>query len=226
MQETIASKCKDNAKSYAEYKKGGEEGIFPYDRHLDVRDEELRLLAVLGDIGENVDFVDKTYSLSMNKLQKQKRCKVRDNVEDFMDTPDEVHLHNLREQKRKEEAPAKQKLDVTKSRYEWLKFLKVWISNSKLFHADYPKSFHRNHFILRNQKLAFVIYHYLHENSILYQQILQDVDRRRIEGETIFGDEWMDGQWFPSANQIDPACSSDEPSKSLFFPLSGKCINK
>ena len=202
VQDSITLKCKEHAKDYAEYTKSNEAGIYlPYNRHQGIRDEEERLLAVLGGIGDNVNFVETTFQFSMNKLQKKKRNE---------ETPDE-----------EEETQAQNPMQ-RKARLEWLSFLKVWVNDSQLFHPDYPKSFHRNHYILRIRKLAYIVYDYLHENCLVYQLIKSDVERRVNDGEDVYAIDWMDGQWFPTANQIDPACETDDPSTSLFFPVDGK----
>ena len=76
------------------------------------------------------------------------------------------------------------------------------------------------------------IYDYLHEKCLIYQVVKQQVEERIMKGEEVEPEEWMDGQWYPSREQIDPASGNDgDPafypplSTSLFFPLKGK-LNK
>ena len=77
------------------------------------------------------------------------------------------------------------------------------------------------YFELRIRKLGIYVYHYLHEKCLIYQTIKDEVETRINKGEEIEPEDWMDGQWFPTQKQIDPASYNDVRSQSIFFPLTG-----
>ena len=103
------------------------------------------------------------------------------------------------------------------TRKEWIVFLKLWISESKLFHEKFPKSVHQEFFYLRILKLGVVIYHYLHEKSYYYIHAKEYHESHNDRPE-----DWMDGAWFPNEEMIDPASNYNRSHKSSVFSLDGK----
>jgi len=103
-------------------------------------------------------------------------------------------------------------------RDEWLRFVKIWIEESNLFHKDYPRSQNTSFYELRHTKLGIQIYKYLHENSI-YHQIL---DKENKSTPSI---DWMKGHWFPSMQSVDPVLVGDDDDDQFFddyiFSLQG-----
>ena len=59
----------------------------------------------------------------------------------------------------------------------------------------------------------------------MYHTIKDETEQRIKQGENIDPEDWMEGQWYPSTQSIDPECKRDEISRSVFFPLEGNdCI--
>jgi len=146
-----------------------------------------------------------------------KYCTILGNgfIEDF-GYVDQLQKHCFTRKKQLKKKDKRQDNEtISKIREEWLKFIKIWIDESGLFHNHYPKSQNQSFYELRIIKLGIHIYEYLHENCIFHQIL---VDEHSHENST----NWMIGHWFPSLDLVDPAHpGDDEEFRTYIFPLEG-----